>query len=124
MPVCAPAIARRLKAPRDLAGEVFLHDTAWHNDWNMWLSKIAPNENLNKSGPAFSLYALAIEECKNGAGILMGHEDLMRRQLEHDRLCLNRSFFAFLLPSGERAGPVRRSAAKTDGRMKGNRSCN
>ena len=81
-PVCSPAIAHRLKAPRDLAGEVFLHDTAWHNDWNMWLSKIAPKENLNKSGPAFSLYALAIEECKNGAGILMGHEDLVRRQLE------------------------------------------
>jgi LysR family glycine cleavage system transcriptional activator len=81
-PVCSPAIAHRLKAPTDLAGEVFLHDTAWHDDWKIWLSKIAPKENLHKSGPAFSLYALAIEECKNGAGILMGHEDLVRRQLE------------------------------------------
>lgn len=81
-PVCSPAIARRLKALPDLAGEDFLHDTAWHDDWKTWLSKIAPKEKLNKSGPAFSLYSLAIEECKNGAGILMGHEHLVRRQLE------------------------------------------
>lgn len=81
-PVCSPAVARRLKALPDLAGEDFLHDTAWHDDWKIWLAKIAPKKNLNKSGPAFSLYSLAIEECKNGAGILMGHEHLVRRQLE------------------------------------------
>lgn len=85
-PVCAPAIAERLNAIADLRNEVFLHDTAWKEDWKTWLSAASPDANLSKSGPEFSLYALALEECKNGAGILIGHESLVRRQLQEGSL--------------------------------------
>jgi DNA-binding transcriptional LysR family regulator len=85
-PVCSPAIAARLNTIRDLANEVFLHDSTWRDDWAIWLDKASPNENLNKSGPEYSLYSLALEECKNSAGILIGHEDLVRQHLENGSL--------------------------------------
>lgn len=85
-PVCAPALAERLNTVGDLAHETFLHDSTWKEDWKIWLSNAAPNDSLNKSGPEFSLYSLAVEECKNGAGVLMGHEALVRPQLEAGHL--------------------------------------
>ncbi len=85
-PVCSPAIAARLKSVNDLAGEVFLHDSTWKNDWKTWLSVASPGQNLNKSGPEFSLYSLALEECKNGAGVLIGHEALVRAQIDSGQL--------------------------------------
>jgi len=81
-PVCAPSIAARLKTVADLKAETFLHDTSWKNDWSTWLAAASPDQNLNKSGPEYSLYSLGVEECKNGAGIMMGHEALVRPQIE------------------------------------------
>lgn len=85
-PVCSPALANKLKTVSDLASEVFLHDSTWKDDWRTWLSVASPDQNLNKTGPEFSLYALAVEECKNGAGVLMGHEALVQSQLESEQL--------------------------------------
>jgi DNA-binding transcriptional LysR family regulator len=85
-PVASPLIAQRVHSLIDLANEVFLHDVNWKDDWKTWLSVAAPAENLYKSGPEFTLYALAVEECKNGAGVLMGHEDLVRPQIEAGEL--------------------------------------
>lgn len=80
-PVCSPDLAARLNKTDDLKKEIFLHDTAWKNDWKTWLSVASPDKNLNKSGPEFSLYALGLEECKNGAGVLIGHDALVQPQL-------------------------------------------
>ncbi len=85
-PVSSPAVVKTLNSPSDLASEVFLHDMTWKDDWKVWLSKVLPNKNFNKSGPEFTLYSLAVEECKNGAGILMGHQDLVRSQIENGEL--------------------------------------
>jgi len=81
-PVCAPSIASRLTHPRDLAVETFLHDAAWSADWDLWLEAALPNVNVDTSGPIFSLYSLALEEAKNGAGVLIGHEPLVSALLE------------------------------------------
>jgi LysR family glycine cleavage system transcriptional activator len=85
-PVCSPAVAERLKTVGDLESEVFLHDSSWKDDWKTWLAEASPKQNLNKSGPEFSLYSLALEECKNGAGVLIGHEALVRPQIETGQL--------------------------------------
>lgn len=77
-PVASPLVAKRLNGLSDLANEIFLHDSTWKDDWQSWLTKTAPGHHLGKSGPEYSLYSLALEECKNGAGVLMGHEDLVR----------------------------------------------
>ncbi|TNF90800.1 MAG: hypothetical protein EP300_02085 [Gammaproteobacteria bacterium] len=85
-PVCAPAIAAGLKKPADLEGELFLHDARWTEDWQQWLSVIAPELNIDASGPTFSLYSLAVQEAQNGAGVLMGHEPLVRDFLDDGSL--------------------------------------
>ena len=85
-PVCSPLIGERLKSVDDLENEIFLHDTTWKDDWDLWLSDAAPGEVFNKNGPEFSLYSLALEECKNGAGVLIGHEDLVAGHVENGEL--------------------------------------
>ena len=80
-PVCAPDIAARLKTPADLAGETFLHDATWLDDWNRWLGAAAGDTPPDSRGPVFSLYSLAVEEARNGAGVLIGHGPLVRDHL-------------------------------------------
>ncbi|MCP4316003.1 MAG: LysR family transcriptional regulator [Hyphomicrobiales bacterium] len=80
-PVCAPALARRFRTVSDLAGATFLHDATWSSDWDIWLKETAPDAEIETKGPRFSLYALAVEEAVNGAGILIGHEALVAPQI-------------------------------------------
>ncbi len=81
-PVCAPALARSLASPDDLRDQVCLRDAAWAGDWVTWLKAAGAGLDVQPQGPVFSLYSLAVEEAKNGAGILMGHEPLVRPHLE------------------------------------------
>ena len=85
-PVCAPEIASGLKTPRDLAHQTLIHDASWKDDWGAWFAAAAPGQPFDTSGPAFSLYALAVEEARNGAGVLIGHEALVRPLIERGEL--------------------------------------
>jgi len=80
-PVCAPALVARLQNHADLNGVPCLHDATWSEDWADWTSVAAPGRVTDISGPVFSLYALALEEARNGAGILIGHDALVRADL-------------------------------------------
>lgn len=83
-PVCAPALAARLKGVGDLAGVPCLSDSAWTQDWGHWLRAV--RQDVQVRGPVFSLYALAVEEAVNGAGVLMGHGPLVAAHLERGTL--------------------------------------
>lgn len=85
-PVCAPALAQRLRAPGDLADLPCLTDSIWADDWHHWTAKAMPGQHFTPRGPVFSLYALAVEEAVNGAGVLMGHMALVERHLADGRL--------------------------------------
>ncbi len=85
-PVAAPELAAQIRAPEDLAGFACLEDVTWSGDWPVWLEAAGAQEVGISRGPAFSLYALAIEEARNGAGIAIGHEALIRADLETGRL--------------------------------------
>lgn len=76
-PVCSPEIASRLENPADLANEVWLYDALWRDDWACWADIVAPDLARPPDGPSFSLYSIAVEEAKNGAGVLMGHQVLV-----------------------------------------------
>ena len=76
-PVCAPEIATRLTTPRDLSGETLLHDATWRDDWAIWLAAEKLSGTAAASGPAYSLYSLAVEEAIHGAGVLIGHAPLV-----------------------------------------------
>ena len=86
LPVCSHSVASRLKRITDLAGAVFLHDTRWEKDWRIWLDEALPDRKFDTTGPQFSLYSLAVEEAKNGAGVLIGHEFLLQEQLKNGEL--------------------------------------
>ena len=86
LPVCAPALAQRLRDPADLQDCRFLHDTHFSDDWPAWLATAAPGLALDTRGAQFSLYSLALQEAQNGAGVLMGHEPLVRAALDDGSL--------------------------------------
>ncbi|NUB44286.1 LysR family transcriptional regulator [Fertoebacter nigrum] len=81
-PVCAPAMAARLHSPADLLAVPCLTDTAWAGDWAAWAAIALPGQEFAPRGPVFSLYALALAEAVNGAGVLIGHEALVRPALD------------------------------------------
>lgn len=85
-PVCAPSLAARLNQISDLQDVPCLSDSTWSTDWVDWLGAAAPEIGITPRGPSFSLYALAVEETINGAGVLMGHRALLERQLSNGQL--------------------------------------
>jgi DNA-binding transcriptional LysR family regulator len=85
-PVCAPSVAQRLHRPEDLAEVPCLTDTAWSGDWAAWAAQAMPGVDFAARGPAFSLYALALAEAENGAGVLIGHAALVGPALAAGRL--------------------------------------
>lgn len=76
-PVCAPAVAARLERIDDLGSVPCLADATWKDDWRTWLAAAAPGLDVQPRGPVFSLYALAVEEALNGAGVLVGRDALV-----------------------------------------------
>lgn len=85
-PVCAPALAARLTRPEDLRDLPCLSDSTWSRDWRLWLDTACPGAGITPRGPVYSLYALAVEETVNGAGVLMGHAALLAPLLDSGRL--------------------------------------
>lgn len=74
--VCAPSFAAGLKTESDLESAVRLSDAVWRDDWRRWAPGLGAPE-----GPVFSLYALAVEEVSNGAGVMIGRLPLVERRL-------------------------------------------
>jgi LysR family glycine cleavage system transcriptional activator len=94
-PVCAPALAAKINTIADIFHFPFLHDSTWAEDWTTWLNHAAisaqfavrPHGVGSKGlGPHFSLYAMALEECKNMGGLLIGHSALVQKSLEEQSL--------------------------------------
>ena len=85
-PVCTPEIAERLKTPSDLMSEMLLSDETWFNDWNVWSTNFQSDLQLDAPGSVFSLFGLALEEAKNGAGILIAHSFLVEDHLQRGEL--------------------------------------
>lgn len=70
VPVCAPGLLDQMQAFETMT---LLHDQTWADDWNIWSNETGVTLKDPQTGPRFSLYSLAVEEAKAGAGILMGH---------------------------------------------------
>ncbi|MHA7773967.1 LysR family transcriptional regulator [Roseibium sp. M-1] len=81
LPVCAPRLAAGLTRPADLREAICLTDTTWADDWRVWAEVALPGETFAPRGPVFSLYALAVQEALDGAGVLMAHRSLVAAHL-------------------------------------------
>ncbi len=76
-PVCSPKLAEGL----DLEKVQLLQDQTWKEDWSLWSRAAGVPVGDPDRGPRYSLYALAVEEAKSGAGALMGHGCLVEHAL-------------------------------------------
>ena len=54
----------------------WIYDATWADDWDLWLGCLNQSR-ASKPGPSYSLYSLALEETKAGAGVLIGHDLLV-----------------------------------------------
>ncbi|WP_293572786.1 LysR family transcriptional regulator [Phaeobacter sp.] len=93
-PVCAPEVAQGLNQISDLKNATLLHDGAWTDDWDMWLSAQPGGQDVPRSGTVHSLFSVALEEARHGGGVLIAHEALVQPML--DRGELQRPFAASL----------------------------
>ena len=82
LPVCSPELADGL----DLETAQLLHDQTWQDDWSVWSEATGVAVGDPKRGPRYSLYALAVEEAKSGAGVLMGHSCLIELAIQSGHL--------------------------------------
>lgn len=78
VPVCAPQLLDRAI---EFEAATLLSDQTWHQDWAIWSEATATPTSDPKRGPQFSLYSLAVEEAKAGAGLLIGHLSLIEEAL-------------------------------------------
>lgn len=76
-PVCTAEIASRLGDISALSTESLLHDSRWTDDWRVWLETVPGGAGITANGPIHSLFSVALEEVRNGAGVLMAHEALV-----------------------------------------------
>lgn len=81
-PVCAPQLADSLS----LKDAPLLHDQTWEDDWPVWAKTTGACVGDPTRGSRHSLYALAVEEAKSGAGVLMAHASLVARALHAKQL--------------------------------------
>ncbi len=83
VPVCSPALLGRVDT---LDSMTLLHDQTWADDWSIWSKATGVPLSEPQSGPHYSLYSLAVEEAKAGAGALMGHLCLVEDALVNNAL--------------------------------------
>jgi LysR family glycine cleavage system transcriptional activator len=78
-PVCAPALAAQITNIDDLQSLPRIYDATWVDDWRLWLKAAGAQESAVQSEARFSLYSLALQEARNGAGVMIGHASLVER---------------------------------------------
>lgn len=88
VPVCAPDCLNNRRGLDLLQNTSRLHDQTWSDDWLIWARQAKVAINDIERGPQFSLYSLAVEEAKAGAGILMGHLSLIEDALKEGSLVM------------------------------------
>ncbi len=97
LPVCAPALAARLKAPRDLTGASLLRVAHAAGDWPRWLKSVGLTK-ISAKGPEFEYYGQALQAAADGVGVAMGIRPYIEDDLRAGRLVAP---FTHSIPSGE-----------------------
>jgi len=85
-PVCAPAIARRVKKADDLRQQTLLHVVHAPDDWPRWLKAAGVKLRPEKRSPRFATYAMALQAATDGLGVAMALEPYVADDLAAGRL--------------------------------------
>jgi len=97
IPVCAPALAKRLQAPDDLREATLLRVAHASDDWPRWL-RTAGVSRVRARGPEFEYYGQALQAAADGVGVAMGIRPYLDDDLAAGRLVAP---FAQSVPKGE-----------------------
>jgi LysR family glycine cleavage system transcriptional activator len=97
VPVCAPAMAKRLATPDDLKNATLLRVTHAPGDWSRWF-KGAGLPKIAVKGPAFDYYGQALQAAADGVGVALGIRPYVDDDLGAGRLVAP---FAHSVPKGE-----------------------
>lgn len=95
LPVAAPALARRLRAPRDLDPASLLRVAHAPQDWPRWAE--AAGVPVTAAGPVFDYYGQALQAALDGLGIALGIRPYVDDDLAAGRLLAP---FATTVPKG------------------------
>jgi len=97
-PVCAPAIARELRTPRDLRTQTLLRVAHASEDWTLWLRAAGLKVRPERRSPRFDTYALALQAAVDGLGVAMGLRPYVADDIAAGRLVAP---FALTVPKGQ-----------------------
>jgi LysR family glycine cleavage system transcriptional activator len=84
-PVCAPAIARRLRRPDDLRNVTLLRVAHAQDDWPRWFQSVDLGK-IRARGPEFEYYGQALQAAADGVGVAMGISPYVDDDLAAGRL--------------------------------------
>lgn len=85
-PVCAPALAARLKTPRDLAHVPIVRDANSTLSWNLWLGRFGMDESELGDGHSFTDAALCLDAAIAGQGVMLAWQTLAHYALSVGQL--------------------------------------
>lgn len=85
-PVCAPALAARLREPRDLTAVPIVRDANSTLKWATWLDPFGIPENALAGGHTFTDAALALDAAIAGQGVMLAWQTLAQDALATGRL--------------------------------------
>jgi LysR family transcriptional regulator, glycine cleavage system transcriptional activator len=98
LPVCAPAMAKRLRDPVDLESASLIRVQHAPKDWPRWLSA-AGVPAIAVNGPELEFYGHALQAALDGVGVAMGIRPYVDDDLAAGRLVAP---FTLSIPKGSR----------------------
>ncbi|WP_309083254.1 LysR substrate-binding domain-containing protein [Chelativorans sp.] len=117
-PVCAPALADKLREPRDIMRVPIVRDANSTISWDVWLSPLGLSEKDLREGDSFTDASLALDAAIGGQGVMLAwptlaHDALSAGLLVRPFRQLARTRFSyFLVTSNNRAEPRKVKAFK------------
>ncbi len=85
-PVCAPAIAQRIKSPEHLARVPIIRDAESMFGWDTWLRADGLETTILGEGPVFSDASLCLDAAVAGQGVFLAWETLANDAVAAGRL--------------------------------------
>jgi LysR family glycine cleavage system transcriptional activator len=77
VPLCAPALARSIKAPADLAGQLLIHHAARPDGWPRVLAALGVGKLQARRDLRFDTLPAALEAAALGQGVALGLDPLV-----------------------------------------------
>lgn len=88
-PVCAPAMARELASPSDLAGRVLLHAVGFEAGWEQWLAQAGEAGVLERTTPLrCDTMTVTLQLAVHGAGVALGRSGFIEALVADGRLAV------------------------------------